>query len=248
MTFPVLIPVGPWRLDPHLVFEVLAYAIGFQLYLWERRRRGDAITGGSRWTIVSAAIVGAAIGSRALYWLEDPAASIAHWNDVRYLLGGKTVVGGVLGGLIAVEVTKRWVGIIQRTGDLFVLPLCIGMAIGRIGCFLAGLPDRTYGTPSSLPWAIDFGDGIRRHPTQLYEIVALVALAFVLHRRRAQGSLASGRLFQIFMVGYLAIRLVVDAIKPDPRLALGLSAIQWAALAGLAYYAYDWRRLSNTER
>jgi phosphatidylglycerol:prolipoprotein diacylglycerol transferase len=244
VTFPVYIPLGPWRIHPHIVFELLAYTVGFQLYLRERRRRGDAIDGGSRWTVVSAAIVGAAIGSRLLYWLEDPAASMARWYDITYLLGGKTILGAVLGGLIAVELTKRWVGITQRTGDLFVVPICIGAAIGRIGCFLTGLEDRTYGTASSLPWAVDFGDGIRRHPTQLYEIVALLALAVVLSRFRARRPLPAGRLFQIFMVAYLSLRLIVDAIKPDPRLALGLSAIQWAALAGLVYYAYDWRRLS----
>ena len=242
MTFPVYIPVGPWRIHPHVVFELLAYAVGFVVYLRERRLHGDAIDGGSRWTVISAAIVGAAIGSRALYWIEIPAGSIARWTDVTYLLGGKTVVGAVLGGLIAVEITKRWAGITQRTGDLFVLPLCIGMAIGRIGCFLTGLEDHTYGTPSSLPWAVDFGDGIRRHPTQIYEIVALVALAIALHRLRTRRSLPPGRLFQVFMVAYLTLRLAVDAIKPDPAFALGLSVIQWATLAGLAYCAYDWRR------
>jgi len=225
----------------HLAFEMLAYFAGFRLYLWQRRRAGDVVDAHTRWSVVAAAIAGAAIGSRLLFWLEDPAATLAHWGDVRYLLGGKTVVGGLLGGLIGVELTKAWLGITRRTGDLFAVPLAAGIAIGRIGCFLAGLPDRTYGMATSLPWGVDFGDGIRRHPTQLYESGAMVLVAMWLSRWQRRPHV-EGRIFQWFMVLYLSLRLVVDAIKPDLRLALGLTSLQWAALAGLAYYAHDWRR------
>jgi prolipoprotein diacylglyceryltransferase len=154
-------------------------------------------------------------------------------------------VGGLLGGLIAVDLVKRRLGIVRRTGDLFAVPLAFGIAIGRIGCFLTGLADRTYGVASHVPWAVDFGDGVPRHPTQLYESMVLVLLGLVLLRLQRRG-LAEGRLFQIFMAGYLSLRLVMDAIKPEVRLALGLSALQWAALAGLAYYIHDWRQLSVT--
>jgi len=118
---------------------------------------------------------------------------------------------------------------------LFVFPLIIGMAIGRIGCFLTGLADHTYGVATSLPWGIDFGDGIRRHPTQLYEIVFLLALGSVLLvvRRRLT---ESGDLFKLFMVAYLGWRFAIGFIQLEIPLA-GLSAIQWACLATLIYYA-----------
>lgn len=238
MTFPVLIGVGAWRVHPHWVFDALAYLAGFQLYLWQRRRFGDVVDSHARWWVVAAAIGGAAVGSKLLFWLEDPAETLAHWRDPLFLLGGKTVVGALVGGLIAVELTKRAIGVTARTGDLFAVPLAIGIAIGRVGCFLSGLPDRTYGTPSSLPWAVDFGDGIPRHPTQLYETIALVALAaWIAHLARRPHR--EGDLFRVFMVGYMAMRLVLDAIKPEVRLALGLSAIQWTALAVLVHYRHD---------
>lgn len=244
MTFPVYLPLGPWTLHSHVVFELLGYFVGFRIYLWQRRRVGDTIDAHTRWSVVAAAILGAAIGSRLLFWLEDPAKTIARWNDITHLLGGKTVVGALLGGLIAVELTKRWLGIKRRTGDLFAMPLAVGIAIGRIGCFLTGLEDGTYGVASVLPWAVDFGDGVRRHPTQIYEAIALTVLAWVLVRMGRRPH-PEGRLFQIFMVSYLSLRLLLDAIKPELRLALGLSAIQWAALAALAYYAHDWRRSAS---
>jgi prolipoprotein diacylglyceryltransferase len=77
---------------------------------------------------------------------------------------------------------KRYIGLRTSTGDLYAIPLALGIAIGRIGCFLTGLSDNTYGIPTNLPWAINFGDGIPRHPTQLYEILFLLALIPFLYR------------------------------------------------------------------
>jgi prolipoprotein diacylglyceryltransferase len=238
LTFPVYLGVGAWSIHPHWVFDALAYFIGFQLYLRMRRRRGDVLSGDARWWMIAAAIAGAAIGSKVLFWFEDPAETLAHWREPLFLLGGKTVVGALVGGLIAVEIAKRWLGITARTGDLFAVPLAVGIGVGRIGCFLSGLPDRTYGSPSTMPWAVDFGDGIPRHPTQLYETTFLWLLAAFLARTVARPH-REGDVFRLFMVGYLAFRLVIDALKPEVRLALGLSAIQWTALAVVVHYRHD---------
>jgi prolipoprotein diacylglyceryltransferase len=235
MTFPVMIGPARWAFHPHILFETAAYVIGFRVYLSLRHRRGDVIADAPRWSIITAAAVGAVLGSRVLYWFENPAETLAHIGDSGFLISGKTIVGALLGGWVAVEITKRLVGIREATGDLFAVPLAVGTAIGRIGCFLTGLEDHTYGTASSLPWAIDLGDGIPRHPTALYESAFMGALAVVLARLPV--SLPRGVLFKLFMVTYLASRLLIDCIKPDPRVALGLTSIQWACVAGLAWYA-----------
>ena len=117
------------------------------------------------------------MGAKLLFLLEDPRLTLSNLHDPDYLInGGKTIVGALAGGLIAVELIKRYIGLRTSTGDLYALPLALGIAIGRIGCFLTGLPDNTYGTASSLSWAINFGDGIPRHPTQLYETAFLLLL------------------------------------------------------------------------
>jgi phosphatidylglycerol:prolipoprotein diacylglycerol transferase len=74
-------------------------------------------------------------------------------------MGGKMIVGALMGGLLAVEWAKRRLGVTVRTGDLFALPLCAGIAIGRVGCFLTGLEDHTVGAHTTLPWGVDVGDG-----------------------------------------------------------------------------------------
>jgi phosphatidylglycerol:prolipoprotein diacylglycerol transferase len=238
LSFPVYVALGPWRLHPHWAFEALAYFAGFRLFLAIRRRDGDPIAPAARWSVITATILGAALGSRLLFLLESPSASLAHFDDPYYLFGGKTIVGGLLGGLVAVEATKRWLGERHATGDLFAVPLAIGIAIGRIGCFLSGLDDHTAGIATTSPWGVDFGDGIPRHPTALYEATTMLGLAGWLYGA-GRGRDRQGDLFKQFMVAYMSFRLAIDGLKPDPSLALGLSALQWAAVLTLAYYARD---------
>ena len=246
MSFPVLVRLGPLTLHPHWVFETLAYSLAGYIYTRNRRRLGDVVETRIRWWVIGAAAVGGILGSRLLYLAEDPIYLAQHWAELPFLLGGKTVVGGLIGGLVAVEWIKRRLGVTTATGDLLVFPLVAGIAIGRIGCFLSGLTDRTYGLATGLPWGVDFGDGVARHPTQLYEIAFLAAFAVVLVTASRRPSVV-GDQFKLFMVGYLGFRFLVDFIKPAARIG-GLSTIQWASLAVIAYYAPHLPRLFSEVR
>jgi phosphatidylglycerol---prolipoprotein diacylglyceryl transferase len=238
VTFPVYLRIGGVSLHPHPFFEVLAYASGFLLYSRNRSRWGDLVSPNMRWWVITSAAVGAAVGSYLLGFLEDP---LRHWQTDT---ASKTVVGALIGGWIAVELSKRRFGVSTSTGDLFAFPLVLGIAVGRIGCFLTGLADQTYGTPTRLPWGVDFGDGIPRHPTQLYEIVFLALLALALLRMQREPH-RKGDLFRTFMLGYMGWRFVIDFWKVDPVFA-GLSAIQWACLAAILFYMRDLPRILRT--
>lgn len=228
--------------------EFLAYAIAFQVYLALRRRLKDVISPTARWQVIAAAAFGAVFGSRILAWLDDP---VLAWHGG--FAGGKTIVGALIGGWIAVEAVKSKIGIRVRTGDLLAIPLAAGIAIGRVGCFLTGLSDQTYGTPTGLPWGVDFGDGIRRHPTQLYEIIFLILLSVLLWRGLkavARSSWQTGDVFRAFMIVYSLWRIGIDFLKPGPKV-IGMSAIQWACVGVVAYCWRDavrmfgaWRPLS----
>ncbi len=225
----------------HTLVEVSAYFVGMQLFLWQRRRLAlPALADRDHSLAIGvAAIVGAAVGAKLGYWIEDPRNAFANFPDWRHLLEGKTIVGALLGGLCGVELCKRALGVRASSGDAFALPLMIGIAIGRIGCFLAGLDDHTYGNPTSLPWGVDFGDGVARHPTQLYEIAFLIALAWTI-AHFARDFACPGDRFRAFMIAYLGFRLLIDFIKPMPVAYFGfLSGIQLLCLGGLAYYRHD---------
>ena len=245
MSFPVWIPVGPLRVHPHLVFELLAYGVAGVTYWRRRRALGDHVSAQARWALAAAAVVGAVLGSRILFWFEDPRRTLAQLTDLQHLVGGQTIVGGLLGGWIGVEWQKRRVGIEQPTGDLLAVPFALGAAVGRIGCFLSGLPDGTYGVASSLPWAIDLGDGVPRHPTALYESAFMFALAYTLSRLAPRAS--RGDSFLALVGTYLAFRLMVDTWKPGVTIFAGLTAIQIACIVGVAITVRVWktRRVRN---
>jgi prolipoprotein diacylglyceryltransferase len=234
MPFPVYIGLGSWKIHPHLFFESVGYAIAFRLLL--KNLRSDNIALSQRSWVIIGGLVGALLGAKGLVLLQHIDLLWQDWRQWLWLiLQGKTIVGALLGGFLGVELTKSWIGLTQSTGDVFVYPLLAGTAIGRIGCFLTGLSDRTYGIATHLPWGIDFGDGISRHPTQLYEIIFLAILALGIEWR-SRTPYTSGQLFQIYLVSYLSFRFLIDFLKPDFHPFLGLSFIQLACLIGVIYF------------
>jgi phosphatidylglycerol---prolipoprotein diacylglyceryl transferase len=237
MHFPVYLGIGPVILHPHWVFEALAYLIGARVYAHLRARSGDPLAPTDRWWIVAAACLGAALGSKLIVIPDHPTLVLQHLAEPLSLLDGKSVVGGLVGALIAVEWTKRRIGVTRATGDQFAFPVAVGIAIGRVGCFLTGLEDNTHGLPATLPWAMDFGDGVPRHPAQLYEIafVGLVLVPTLVWLARRQHR--EGDLFKLFMVGYLGFRLGLEFLKPGDPIG-GLTAIQWISLGALVWYAH----------
>src|SRR5947207_3423912 len=186
LDLPLYLRLGPVLIHPHWLFETLAYLVGARLYAVLKRRSGDPLSVDDRWWVVAAAFVGAAVGSKIVFWLSEPPLTLEHALDPQFLVGGKSIVGGLVGAIAAVEYAKRRLGITTPTGDLFVVPMAVGIGIGRIGCFLSGLDDHTHGLPAALPWAVDYGDGILRHPAQLYEVgfVWLLAVVLALVARR----------------------------------------------------------------
>jgi phosphatidylglycerol---prolipoprotein diacylglyceryl transferase len=221
----------------HALFEWGGIFIGARLYL---RAAGTSLVelGRTRnFGVVFGCVVGAALGNKAVHWIHHaerwPMLVDAPW----LVLQGQSIVGGLLGGLLGVEIAKRVVGVTQSTGDRFVLPVLVGLSVGRIGCFIAGLQDDTYGNATTLPWGVDFGDGIRRHPTQLYDILFALALLVLLRHWRPVLSREAGLQFKLMLASYLLWRLLIDGLKPIPfAYAGGFSGIQVVCAIALLLY------------
>lgn len=222
----------------HSLFEAAALAIGARYYLALRRRHQlPAALEPRGFAVLAGCLLGAALGNKAVFWIEMPQLWSTHGGWLGFFLGGQSVVGGLLGGLIGVEVGKKFSGQTQSTGDLFVFPILLGLIVGRIGCFLAGLNDGTFGIATDLLWGIDFGDGIRRHPTQLYEIGFAIGLWLVLARLQSHLASVPGLMFKLMLSSYLLWRLLLEHIKPRPYdYPLGLSGIQWVCVLALTAY------------
>ena len=212
----------------HYCFEWAALAAGFALYR-AQRSAGNPRSGRSAtyWPIILGAILGAGIGNKLVFWIEFSHLWTVYKSDSLVWFMGQSIVGGLLGGWLGVEAGKKIVKQKSRTGDDFVRPILLGIVIGRIGCFLAGLNDGTYGIATVLPWGVDFGDGIKRHPTQLYEwAVALIALVSYPRWHRWFEHQA-GLSFRVMMLAYMGWRFLSEYLKPLPyEYFAGLSGIQ----------------------
>jgi prolipoprotein diacylglyceryltransferase len=150
---------------------------------------------------------------------------------------GFSMAGGLAGAIASIEAFKRMTGITGSTGIAFAAPFAATVAVGRIGCFLAGLDDYTYGTPTDLPWGVDFGDGVRRHPVQLYEALAMAAMYVLLLRKLAQGNrfwLANG--FYLVAGWYGLQRFVWEFFKPYATIVGPFNLFHLVCL-GLVLYA-----------
>lgn len=156
----------------HVAFDVLAWLVAGACALWLARGARICFPASIREPpYLAALLVGAGVGA---YLFGTANLFLSGAPGI-----GRSIEGAVAGGILAVELYKRGAGIRARTGARFALPLAVGIAVGRIGCYLAGLDDFTYGTPTSLPWGHDFGDGVARHPVQLYESAAMAVFAIV---------------------------------------------------------------------
>ena len=178
----------------HLILEYLAFFVAFRYYVLLRRKSNDHITSGNRLSIILGAALGALIGSRIIGVLENPLVDFSQQNMIQ-LLNTKTIMGGLFGGLLGVEISKKIIGETTSSGDLFVFPIILGIFIGRIGCFLSGIKEFTYGTETSSFLGMDLGDGLDRHPISLYELVFLIVLFFVLKHVKSNLELKNGELF-----------------------------------------------------
>lgn len=237
MHFPFSFHIGSTTILWHTITETLGIFVGFRYFLYLRKQSVDTIDSNNRIWIIIGAIFGSLIGSRLIGGLEDITALKNAFNKLLYFYQNKTVVGGFVGGLFGVELIKKLIKEPQPSGDLFTYPTILALIIGRIGCFSMGIFEETYGVPSTLPWAMNLGDGILRHPVCLYEIAFLVTLWISIKQIDKRLSLANGAKFKLFMMGYLLFRLLLDFMKPHYTFNIGLSTIQLTCIAGLAWYA-----------
>ena len=198
-----------------------------------------------RLVIGLSAFIGGVLGAKLPFVL---APGVDWFSGVAWLADGKTVTTGLVGAYIGVEFAKFALGVKVKTGDTFALPLALALAVGRWGCFFNGC---CHGVPTSLTWGVDFGDGVRRHPTQIYESLFHLSMAFVLIIMIQHHWLRDQRL-KFYLIAYGGYRFFTEFIRPEEVYALGLTYYQWVVMfmvAGLAVqWWYDARKLSQAEQ
>ena len=180
--FPVTIDLFGKTFLLHPFMEGLGMFIGMRYYQLLKWKDQESLGHSNSLLIVIAAGVGALIGSHLIGSLERPDELLSASNIWAYIWVNNTIIGGLAGGLIAVEGMKKLMGKKESTGDLMVFPLILAIAIGRVGCFYTGVFEQTYGLPTECPFGMYLGDAYKRHPVALYEIAFLLLLFKALER------------------------------------------------------------------
>jgi phosphatidylglycerol:prolipoprotein diacylglycerol transferase len=186
--------------------------------------------------LIFAAVVGGVVGAR-LDFVAENYDSVKH-DLLGNMFSGSGLVwyGGAIGGAIGVGLWGWWRGMFNAyLLDLCAVPLALGYAIGRIGCQLSG--DGDYGKAWSGPWAMAYPHGTKPidttvHPTPIYETLAMGLVAYLLWRLRDR--FQPGVLFCIYLVFAGTERFLVEFIRRNDHVFLGLTQAQLISLAMMA--------------
>lgn len=237
MDFPVTFHFFGQTILAHPLFEAVGMFLGMRFYFYLKRKSPEKLSFNTSAAVLIGATAGALLGSKLIGNLENPYTMFEHFSFQKFW-SNNTIVGGLAFGLLGVELAKKLVGHKESTGDLIVFPLMLAMVIGRIGCFLTGIYEETYGIPTDSVFGMHLGDQYLRHPVALYEIGFLIALWIVLKSIQRQRKHSSGFLFQIFMLSYFTFRFFLDFIKPRVEIAGNLGTIQLVCICVIIYYIY----------
>lgn len=258
--FPFVIHLGSFEVTGYGIMMMVAFLMGSWLIALELKRRGFREEYASDVTL--AALVGGIVGAKLWYvaLTGDPATLFSR--------GGLVWYGGFIGGALAVvlngwrlRVPFRW------TAQLVAPALAAAYALGRVGCFIV---NDDYGRPSSLPWAMKFPQGLPPstagnmtqlfgipvppgtdpstvlavHPTELYEIAAMLIVFAILWRWRTLAR-GTGWLFGAYLVFAGAERFLVEIVRAKDDRFVGpftLAQVTSVLLIGVGVLVMRWLR------
>ncbi len=245
-TYPLVFHIGPLEITGYGLMMMVGFLTGGWAIQRELRRRGLNEEYAS--DIVVAAVIGGIIGAKLWYvaLTQDPGALISRSGLVWY--------GGFIGGTAAVYLNGLRKRVPTRiTCDLVAPALAVGYALGRVGCFLV---QDDYGVPTSLPWGMRFPEGLPPstalrlnsdygvpipdgvnplevlavHPTQLYEVAAMLVAFWALWRLRTHVR-AAGWLFGAYLLFAGTERFLIEFIRAkDDRFVAGFTVAQVASI------------------
>ena len=229
--YPVLFRIGSFEVTSFGVMLAAAALFGLWLFRHELRRSHLPVDVADAGVV---GVIGGLLGAKLLWTIEH--ATQGPVSELLFSRGGLSWYGGLIGGVgagLAYVVVKGLP--LVPTLAAATPALAFGHLFGRIGCFLVG---DDYGTPSNLPWAVAFPEGlppttVAVHPTQLYEAVGLAVLGWLLLRWRQRGvhdAIVLGR----YLVGAGTLRFVIEFIRVHQRMALGLAMAHFLSLAAVA--------------
>ncbi|MBI5392380.1 prolipoprotein diacylglyceryl transferase [Candidatus Woesearchaeota archaeon] len=229
---PVLAHIGKIQIRYYGLFYVIGLLITYFYLKHQIKKKRLSLTEDDLLDYIIYLAVGIILGGRLFYilvynlkeYIANPLTIFAIWQ------GGMAFHGALLGIIIASLIFCKKKKIHFYTlADHVVIPASLALALGRVGNFING---ELYGRPvsQSYPLAVNFGDGIARHPSQLYESVKNLIIFATLFPLKKH-SLKPGTLFWLFITMYGMLRFIIEFFRlPDPQLGFILFGLSMGQL------------------
>lgn len=242
--YPELFSINSWTLHSYGLLLALGILLGYWVSRNVAKYRviGGGISASKKFInyIFTGTVICAMIGARLAYVALSPGEYIsAPYKILFFWEGGLVFFGGLAGGLVwVIYSASKWKVNLWKVADVLSVGLAVGLAIGRIGCFLAGC---CYGKPTEIFIGVTFSHpaalcptGIPLHPTQLYSSLFMFILAGVLYLKikKSESHTHAGSVFALYLIGHGLFRVGIEFLRGDFRggVVVGLTLTQWFAI------------------
>ncbi len=206
---------------PSVYSLTLLLGVGISAWLWSRRSVAEPVL----ILIYVCGLLGALLGSHVVFWIAELPLRLEEARSWWRLLAGRTILGGLLGGYLGVELGKSWVGHTRSTGDAFAVIVPVSLCVGRVGCTLRGCC-----SGSILPWlsttALEAG----------FHLTAAGLLAML-----ARYGKLRGQLFHVYLVAYGLFRIAMEVWRDTPRIPGAAWLSPYQVVAGALVMFALWR-------
>jgi len=223
-TYGELFSIGPFHVQTWGTMVAIGFLVGLLIVTLEVRRRKLNLD--HVYALALSLFIGGVLGARIGWILTEAPNGMSFFDYFNIWNGGMISFGGLIGGLMLMGAYAYYKKIkILEYLDVFAIGIPLGMAIGRVGCYLIG---DHLGKGTVMPWAI-LHYGQLTHPVILYEIMLLLgifALMLFLKDRR----LPEGSLFATYLFSYSLGRFVIDFARVE-QTYFGLTIAQHACIA-----------------
>lgn len=213
----VALTIGSFSIHWYGLLYLCGFFLAWVLIPRLQKFRKLSVTRDEWGTILSAAVVGVIVGGRlGFVFFYEPVYFLSHpWEILMVWKGGMASHGGFIGVTVALLWTLRrrsWTEI-WKIADIIVVPIAIGLALGRVGNFIN---QELYGIVTDLPWGITVpGEQGLRHPTQLYAVAKdlLIAVVCFVHLFRTRDRMQPGQTFALFLLLYGVLRFLIEFLR-----------------------------------
>lgn len=224
---PTLFTIGPFEIRYYGLVYILGFLLGTFWLLSYRREL--SLEKDDVYDLMFYVMLGVVIGSRlfyAVFWNPNYFLS-APWKIVYVWEGGMAFHGGLVGALVAGYWYCRKKNIsFLKIGDVLSVPAVTALGLGRIANFING---ELVGTATQVSWCVNFGDGLCRHPYQLYSAAKRFAIAGILFTMQRKQKYSDGFIFWMMILLMGTGRFFLDFVREDV-LYYSLRIGQWMSL------------------